>query len=82
MQMYSVEFCRMNVIELNVLFVTCLCGAVLAPLTLKQEVVDWRLTLLTIFYYINSVQFYRISLGKTRLSQNCTAKCHFGKVFR
>ena len=51
-------------IDLNVPSITCV--SVLAPLTLKQEVVGSRLTLFTIFI-INSVEFYRISFGKTRL---------------
>ena len=38
----------------------------LAPLTLKQEVVGSRLTLFTIFI-VNSVEFYSISLGTTRM---------------
>ena len=44
----------------------CLCGALLAPLTLKQEVVGSKYQFLQIFI-LNSVEFYGISLGKTRL---------------
>ena len=36
----------------------------LAPLAVKQEVVGSKLSLFTIFF-INSVEFYKISLGKT-----------------
>ena len=36
----------------------CLGGAVLAPLTLKQEVVGSRLTLFTIFYYKFCTEFH------------------------
>ena len=44
----------------------CLCGALLAPLTLKREVVGSNTTFLQIFI-LNSVEFYGISLGKPRL---------------
>ena len=45
----------------------CLCGTMLAPLTLMQEVVSSNTTFCKLSF-INSVEFYRISLGKTRMT--------------